>query len=96
MNREKINDGVLKGGELLWSGNCGFLKRADGEFVPWVSDALFEREGLKKELAETFQFQLAAAEVLDGDKFSDALWWAPQFCLSPVPIFRHQTHGFPK
>ena len=81
MNREHINEGILKGGELLWSGNCGFLKRPDGEYIPWVSDDLFKREGFKKELAETFQFQLAAAETFGGEKFSDAIWMGTTILL---------------
>jgi hypothetical protein len=84
MNKEQIHTGELKGGELMWSGHCGFLRRPDGELIPWVSDSLFKKEGFKAELVETFGCHLAVAEVLDGevldgDKFpeeifSDEMW----------------------
>ena len=74
MNRQCINDGPLQGGEFLWAGHCGFLKRVDGEFIPWVSEALFAKEGFKKELAESFQFQLATDQAFGGDEFTDAIW----------------------
>jgi len=74
MNHQCINNGPLKGAELLWAGPCGFLKCLDGEFIPWVSEALFAKEGFKKELAETFQFQLATDQAFGGEEFTDAVW----------------------
>jgi hypothetical protein len=95
MNRENINDVYLKG-ELIWSGDCGFLKRADGEYVPWVSKSLFERQGFKKELAKTFQFALAAAESFSGDKFEDAIWVGTTMLLESRTYKPIPNHFLPK
>jgi hypothetical protein len=103
MNHEKINEGILNGSDLYWSrsGKCGFLKRADGEFIPWVSDDIFKREKFKKELAETFQIELAMNEVLDaellnGVKFSDELWLGTTIMLETGGYIPMQNEWIPK
>jgi hypothetical protein len=96
MNRQIINEGPLKGGELVWVDHCGFLKRAAGEFIPWVSETLFVKEGFKKELAETFQFQLATDQVFGGDEFTDAVWTGTTILLESGAYIPTPNRWIPK
>ncbi len=59
--------GQVTPGDFFYSTRWGVLKRHDGEMFLWISKELFDREGLKKDLALTLGLFLAMEDSLKNE-----------------------------
>jgi hypothetical protein len=60
--------GQVIAGDFFYRTRWGVLKRHDGEMFLWISKELFDREGLKKDLALTLGLFFAMDDSLKSER----------------------------